>query len=70
LAISVLGQGFGQRIELIGADPPVAPGDLLRAANAKALARLNRLDVVRSFEQRLVGTRVEPGIAATQLLKV
>src|SRR5690606_9076835 len=57
-------------LEVFGADPAVAPGDLLRAAHAQPLARLDGLDEVRGLDQRLVGAGVEPGVAAAELLQV
>src|SRR3546814_20794961 len=66
LPVAVLGQRPGERLELRGIDPSVVVGNLLRAAHAQALARLDGLDVVRCLQQRLVRARVEPRVAAAK----
>src|SRR3546814_4294109 len=58
------------RLELLVIDPSIVVGNLLRAAHAQALARLDGLDVVRCLQQRLVRARVEPRVAAAKLFEV
>src|SRR3546814_7519572 len=70
LPVAVLGQRPGERLELRGIDPSVVVGNLLRAAHAQALARLDGLDVVRCLQQRLVRARLEPRVAAAKLFEV
>src|SRR3546814_16794092 len=70
LPVAVLGQRPGERLELRGIDPSVVVGNLLRAAHAQDLARIDGLDVVRGLQQRLVLASVEPRVAAAKKSEV
>ena len=70
LAVAVLGQRLGKRLELFGRDPALAEGDFLRAGDLEALALLDGGDELAGFEQAVVGAGVEPGVAAAHDLDV
>src|SRR6185312_11317331 len=70
LAVLALRQGVGQLAKLLSVDPAAAIGDLLQAADAQALALLDRPDELAGLDQAVVGAGVEPGEAAAQQLDV
>ena len=49
---------------------PLAEGDFFRAGDLEALALLDGGDELAGFEQAIVGTGVEPGIAAAHDLDI
>src|SRR6185437_6863843 len=67
-AVSRLGERQRQGFQLSGRNVALAVGDLLRAADLQPLPGLDRLDEHGRLEQRLVGSRVEPGHTAPEQL--
>src|SRR5207247_223962 len=59
-----------ERLELRVVDPLLVPSDLFGAADLQALPSLQRLDEMAGFEQRFVGTGVEPCVPPTQRFHV
>src|SRR5205807_1732872 len=67
---AVLGllEAFGLLGQLVTADPAVVERDLLRGCNELALSALQHADEFGGLEQRIVGSGVEPCIAAAKPL--
>ncbi|MNW09107.1 hypothetical protein D3C71_2060280 [compost metagenome] len=63
MPVAVFGQGLRQALQLFGADPLTAPGDLFRAGDFQALTPLQRGDELAGLQQAVVGARVQPGVA-------
>src|SRR6266849_2313950 len=53
-----------QAAQVIGGDEFLGVSHLLRAADEEPLPMLDRSDELRCLEQRVVGSGVEPGVAA------
>src|SRR5690606_4616779 len=70
LAVAARAQGFGQCQQLVVVDPAVLPGDLLRAADAQALALFDGFDEGGGLQQGAGGAGVQPGRATAKQLHV
>src|SRR5262249_36392 len=70
LAIRRGSHARGNPLQIAGRDVSEVVGDLLDARDLEPLALLDRLDVVRGLEERLVGAGIEPRDAAAEALDV
>ena len=64
LAIPIFGQGLGQRFQPRCINPALPVSDFFGAGNFEPLPLFNRLNELAGFEHRLMGTGIEPGVAA------
>src|SRR5216684_384632 len=70
LAIRALLQALGFAADVVSGHESEEVGDLLGTGDLQALAQLDLLDEVRGAEERLLGTSIEPGVAAAELFDV
>ena len=70
LAVVVLLERLGELVDLGSGDVAHAVGDLFEAGDFEALAGLDGLDEGGCLQQGVVGTGVEPGVAAAHSLDV
>src|SRR5690606_39252635 len=68
--VTALRERLGPLAQPCVIDPALPPGDLLGARDLQALTLLDRLDELRGFEQRFMGTGVQPCVATAQSLHV
>ena len=59
-------QGRDGGLKFFGVDPAVVPRDFLEAGHLEALMMLNGADELGGFQERLMGSGVEPGEAAAE----
>ena len=65
-AVIALGVHVYEALELRRVDEALGQGDLLDAGDLEPLAVLDGADKFRGFEQGVVGSGVEPSVAAPQ----
>ena len=70
LTVLALAKLVAQTLELHVVDPPVAPADLLRAADTQPLPRLKRLHKLPGLQQRVEGSRIKPRTSPAEQLDI
>src|SRR5678815_2093744 len=58
----------GERLEMLGIDPAIVERDLCWCRDQLALPALQHADELGRLDERVIGSGVEPGKAASELL--
>src|SRR5205085_2880047 len=67
-AVRALAQAIGGAQYVVGCDGAEVIGDFFGAGDFQSLAQLDGLDEIRGLQQRLLRSRIEPRVAAAELL--